>query len=310
MLIASGKAERVSWLVEDRAAALVKAMPGLDDVLLFPRHDRSRLWAHARTLRSRRDDVVLDLQGNLKSRMQLACLKAPRKLGFDAPLAKEGAQKGLTERFLPTGDTRHRIAANVAILARLGIHGTLPVERPVIPLGRSQGIQRPDPRTPRVLLHPGTSAFGQLKRWDPLRFARLGDRLVQERDAEVFVSAGPGENELAQAVCDAMHERARPLQPSGLDDLADELRATSLLVASDSLPLHLANALETPVLGLYGPKDPAVTGPYYPGARVVRSGVSCSPCTLRRCRDRICMEQLEADTVFEAARELLDGSAP
>jgi len=67
-------------------------------------------------------------------------------------------------------------------------------------------------------------------------------------------------------------------------ELAALLEVAQLVVASDSLPLHLANALGTPVLGLYGPKDEAVTGPAFDRALVVRADVACSPCTLRRCR--------------------------
>jgi ADP-heptose:LPS heptosyltransferase len=160
-----------------------------------------------------------------------------------------------------------------------------------------------------VVLHPGTSAFGQLKRWAPQRFAALGDRLERTLGAEVLVSGGPGEEDLVGAVLTGMHSPVRRLETAGLGDLADALRATDLLVAADSLPLHLANALGTPVLGLYGPKDPAVTGPFFDRARVVRSGVACSPCTLRRCNDRICMERLAVDAVFSAARDLLAKSA-
>lgn len=304
-LLASGIAERVSWLVEDRAAALVRDLPGLHEVLVFPRRDRSRWPAHARMLRARNDDVVLDLQGNLKSRLQLMCLRAPRKIGFDAPLAKEGAQRALTERFQPPGGIKHRVAANAAILSCLGLDAPQPPARPEVPLGGAERTARAAGAPPQVVLHPGTSAFGQLKRWAPQRFAALGDELNRRLGAETLLSGGPGEDDLVRDVLAAMHSPVRRLETAGLADLTDTLRAADLLVAADSLPLHLANALGTPVLGLYGPKDPAVTGPFFDRSRVVRSGVACSPCTLRRCNDRICMERLSVGTAFAAARELL-----
>lgn len=309
-LLASGIAERVSWLVEDRAAALVRDLPGLHEVLVFPRRDRSQWPAHARMLRARRDDVVLDLQGNLKSRLQLMCLRAPRKIGFDAPFAKEGAQRALTERYVPPGRIKHRVAANLAILSKLGLDVSLDPARPRVPLGNEPTTHTSSDAPPRVVLHPGTSAFGQLKRWAPARFAALGDRLHRTLGAEILVSGGPGEEPLVQAVLAGMHGPSRALETAGLGDLADALRATDLLVAADSLPLHLANALGTPVLGLYGPKDPAVTGPFFDRARVVRAGVACSPCTLRRCGDRICMERLAVDAVHDAALELLRDTGP
>ncbi len=307
-LIASGKAERVSWLVEDRAAALVRDLPGLHEVLVFPRRNRARWPAHARMLRARRDDVVLDLQGNLKSRVQLMCLRAPRKIGFDLPMAKEGAQRALTERFLPPATAKHRVASNLRILSLLGIQASLPAPRPLVPLGQSSSqasVATGARERPCVVLHPGTSAFGLLKRWPAERFSLLGDRLVRELGAELFVSGGPDEQDLVRAVLRGMHAPAQALRTAGLGELADALREADLLVAADSLPLHLANALGTPVIGLYGPKDPAVTGPYYDRSRVVRSGVSCSPCTLRRCSDTICMRRLEVESVMAEAVELL-----
>jgi ADP-heptose:LPS heptosyltransferase len=305
-LLASGKAERVSWLVEDRAEALVRNLPGLHEIVVFPRRNRARWPAHAAALRARRDDVVLDLQGNLKSRLQLMLMHAPRKIGFDAPLAKEGAQRALTERFLPPANVKHRIAANISILSQLGINVPLPATRPAVTLGHPLSDTRIAGGRPRIVLHPGTSAFGQLKRWSSENFAALGDRLVQAMDAEIFVSGGPSEHSLVQGVLADMKSPARVLESAGLGDLADELRATDLLIAADSLPLHLANALGTPVLGLYGPKDPAVTGPYFDHSAVVRSGVACSPCTLRRCSDPICMERLSVDSVVATATQLIE----
>jgi len=307
-LLASGVSERVSWLVEDRAELLVRPVEGLHEVLVFPRRNWLALPAHALALRRRRDDVVLDLQGNSKSRLQLLCLRSPRKLGFDAPLAKEGSQRALSERFLPAPHVRHRIAVNLAILGRLGVRVPQPVPRPALALGRDDpGL--PPGAQPLVVLHPGTSAFGAFKRWAPERFAELGDRLVERCGARLLITGGPAEQDLVSALRGALASPALAPPPGGLSTLAGVLRRAALVVASDSLPLHLANALGTPVVGLYGPKDPRATGPFFDRSRVVRAGVACSPCTLRRCHDRLCMQRLTVDAVFDAALELLGGAA-
>lgn len=307
----SGLAERITWLVEDRAAGLVRRVPGLDEVLVFPRRSPSSWPGHARRLRARRDDLVIDFQGNLKSRVQRACLTAPRKLGFDRPLAREGGWRGLTERVLPPRAARHRVASNLALLAPLGLKPPDLPPRPVLelPAGAHDEARATAADLhgtgPLVVLHPGTSGFGALKRWDPDRFAAVGEALRREFDARVAVTAGPDELDLARAVVHGMPSRGRVVAPGSLDGLAALLGDADLVVASDSLPLHLANAFATPVVGLYGPKDPAVTGPAWDRARVVRSGVACSPCSLRRCADRLCMRRLTAEAVLSAARELL-----
>ena len=319
-LVASGLAGRLAWVVEPGAAALLEGLDGLDEIIRFPRRDHLAVPGHLLRLRRRRDDLVLDLQGNLKSRMHLMALRAPRKLGFDAPLAREGAEKGLTERFLPPGYVKHRVAANVALVESLGVEVPRPIPRPVLRLGAGPGASADatdaaggdvggrDGGRPRVVLHPGTSTFGQLKRWAPERFAALGDALAREHGAELLVTGGPGEEQLVAAVRGALHAPSSAPATGGLDGLARLLRGADLVVAADSLPLHLANALGTPVVGLYGPKDPRVTGPFFDRARVVRADVQCSPCTLRRCRDRVCMEQLAVETARAACAELLEGA--
>lgn len=312
-LRADPRVRRLAWLVEDRAAALVRRVPGLDEVIVFPRRSPLRWPGHALAMLRRRDDLVLDLQGNAKARAQRLVLRAPRQIGYDVPIAREGGQRGLGERVQPPARARHRVAQHLALVRALGVEVPDPVPRPVLAfdehaLGRARAL-RAAAGGPLVVLHPGTSAFGRLKRWSPASFAALGDRLASAHDARLLVTGGPGETDLVQAVRGAL--RTRPLEhPTGsLDDLAGLLAAADLVVASDSLPLHLANALGTPVVGLYGPKDPAVTGPYYDRARVVRSGVACSPCTLRRCSDTICMQRLEVGDVLEAASALLAGTA-
>mgnify|MGYP005995537005 CR=1 FL=1 len=132
--------------------------------------------------------------------------------------------------------------------------------------------------------------------------ARHGARLV--------LSAGPGEEDLAERAASQLRAPCVRPSPTGLGSLAAWLRAADLVIAADSLPLHLANALGTAVVGLYGPKDPAVTGPYWDRSRVVRSATDCSPCTLRRCAETLCMERLSVDAVAAACDDLLTPNAP
>lgn len=305
-LAASGLAERLTWAVEDRAAALLDGQPWLDARLLFPRR-RKRAWpAHALRLRRDRFDVVLDLQGNLKSRLHVGIARAPRKLGYDRPLAKEGSQHALTERFTPPPSARHRVAAHMALVHELGVPLPERIPRPALPLADgAPSPELPAGDGPLVLLHPGTSAFGQLKRWPPERFGLLGRALRERHGARLVLTAGPGEGELADRAAAALGSPCTRPPPEGLPSLAAWLRAADLVVAADSLPLHLANALGTPVVGLYGPKDPAVTGPFWDRSRVVRSATDCSPCTLRRCAEVLCMERLQVDDVLAASEALL-----
>lgn len=307
----SGRFASVAWLVEDRAVALLRMVPEIQELVVFPRTRKSRWWGHAAGLLRRRDDLVLDLQGNLKSRLHLAFLRSKKKWGFDLPRARDGSQRALTRRLPPHPDRPHRVDANLALLA----HFDLPVPRPsprprlAIPEAARQRVNDwldgQPAGGPFVVLHPGTSAFGAFKRWPVERFGALARELRERHDARVLLSGGPAESDLVEQVRAACGGHAPQAPTRGLEELAALLQAADLVVAADSLPLHLANALATPVIGLYGPKDPRVTGPAWDRSRVVRAEVHCSPCTLRRCADPICMTRLPERAVLQAADDLL-----
>ena len=307
----SGRFAGVSWLVEDRAAGLLRDLVALDELIVFPRKAMRQWPAHMARLASRRDQVVLDLQCSMKSRLQRLFLRAPRSVGFDAPVAREDAERSLTERVAPPAAARHRVAANLSLLPALGLPIPSTVPRPRLQLDPAQiADQRRQLRDggdsrPLIVLHPGTSAFGRLKRWDPANFAALGARLAASHDALIYVSGTSAEDDLVAPILGTLGSRARRLPPGSINSLACQLAAADLLIAADSFPLHLANALGTPVVGLFGPKDPAVNGPFFDRSLVVRSGVACSPCTLRRCSERLCMTALSIDTVEDAAMALL-----
>ena len=309
-LLDSGRATRVSWLVEDRAAALLALVPGLHEVLVFPRGRPSRWPGHALRLLARRDDLVLDMQGTLKTRLQLLGLRPRQLVGYDASIARDGVQHRYDRQVSPRG-ARHRVLQGLQLVGALGVPVPRVAPRPRLAIPDEAGARVRQRLAalpgdgPVVVLHPGTSAFGELKRWAPERFAELGRLLVERHGARIVVTGGPSEAELVAAVRHGLFAPSLAPPPTGMADLAALLAAAQLVVASDSLPLHLANALGTPVLGLYGPKDPAVTGPAFDRSRIVRADVACSPCTLRRCRDRICMEWLQAERVADAASELL-----
>ncbi len=310
----SGQFARVSWLVEDRAAGLLRDLVPLDELIVFPRKAMGQWPGHMARLARRRDQLVLDLQCSMKSRLQRLFLRAPRSIGFDAPVAREGAERSLTERVAPPAAARHRVAANLSLLPALGLPVPPTVPRPRLQLdpgqvAEQQGLLSEGARSrPVIVLHPGTSAFGRLKRWEPQNFATLGARLAASHDALVYVSGTAAEDDLVEPILAQLGGRARRLPPGAIHHLASQLAAADLLIAADSFPLHLANALGTPVVGLFGPKDPAVNGPFFDRSRVVRSGVACSPCTLRRCSERLCMASLSVEAVEAAAIELLSGS--
>ena len=157
---------------------------------------------------------------------------------------------------------------------------------------------------------PGASAF--TKRWSPERFAEVADALAAD-GAQVVLAGGPADAEaLARFRAVLRAPIAADLTHLPVEGLAAGFASVDLLVACDSGPVHLAGAVGTPALAVFGPTSPERWGPPAPG-RVVRLDLSCSPCQNHggeRCPEghHRCMADLEAPAVIATARAILGGA--
>jgi len=289
----------IGWLIEDRFAPLLEGHPQIDTLhvydrrLLGRRGGWRRLWALVRALRKERYDLVLDLQGNLKSGLLSRLSGAPRRVGLAVPLSSEGNRHFMTESIAAAPG--HRIDGYRDVLDQLfGGGDSVPATLPAEPDGHDS-----------VLLHPAVSGFGEFKRWPAQHFAELADRLSAALERPVILTVGPGERSQAEAVREQMSAEASIVEPPSLKALVNTLAGARVVVAADTGPAHLAAATGVPTVTLYGPKDPAVLAPLGPRTRAVRAGVRCSPCSLRSCPDPICMSELSVDQVEAVALELL-----
>ena len=298
---------RCDFLVEDRFASALLDHPQIERLLLFPRRTKSRLFRSLCELRRVRYEAVLDLQGNLKSALHTLCARGRRKLGYAAPAAREGAAWFYREKVKITDLTMHRAARGYELLKALGLSGA--EARPVLPLPATPPDLWNDAPRPRIVLHPGVSAFGAFKRWPAARYAQLLSRLVA-RGLTVAVSHGPGEAELAREVRGAT-EPVLSIDGGalGLVGLAAAYRAADVVVAADTGPLHLAAAAGTRVVALYGPKDARLYGPRGEGHQVLSHAVPCRPCTRRTCPSPVCVLGIEVTEVEAAVLETLTSAS-
>ena len=136
----------------------------------------------------------------------------------------------------------------------------------------------------------------------------MGDRLVRQTGARVAIVGGPAERGLAEAIAGAMQAPVRVLAgETSLPELAGVLAQLRLLVTNDSGPMHVAAALGTPVVAVFGPTDWRETAPVGQG-RIVREPVECAPCKLRECPiDHRCMRRVGVEQVAGEALALLEG---
>jgi len=277
----------LGFAVEDRAHDLIAGHPSVDRVHLFRRRRWSRMalrppeWGRAlaevadyvRGIRRERYDTVLDFQSNLKGGVHALLSGAPRRIGFSRGHCGEGDHLFNNVHVAPPDGPLNRVEKFLLLASALGV-----------PTGGAR-YRLPEPESSRVLvaeflaregldrfaaIHPGTSDFGRAKRWHPERFAALAARLASDLGLRCVVTWGPGERPLAEAVvCGARGGALLSPETRSVLDLAEILRRACLFVGCDSGPLHLASAVGTPSVALFGPKDPRVYGPYNPRHRIV-----------------------------------------
>jgi heptosyltransferase-1 len=279
---------RITWIVEAREAAVLQGHEAIDEILAVDtrRWRRARgpadlvramheLVALRRRLRGACFDAVLDLQGLLKSGLVSAATGAPLRVGFAAARCREPLSALFSNRHVaPAASAGHVVDQYLAVLVALGIREGKPEFRiPVDPGAEARmdgalaalGVK---PRVRLVVVNPGAGRVG--KRWPFERYRELVRRLRDEAAATTVVVWGPGERETAQAIA-VGGPGAVLAPPTSIPELAGLLRRATAVVAGDTGPLHLAAAVGTPCVGLYGPTRAERNGPYGPGHRTLQS---------------------------------------
>ena len=166
---------------------------------------------------------------------------------------------------------------------------------------------------PVVAINPGASH--PVNRWSTAQFAALVDRVSNELNAAVIIVGGASDTKLANEtdrLCSS-----HPIILTGTTtmlQLGAVLEKSTLLVSGDTGPMHMATAVRTPVIALFGAADPERTGPVGAGNRVIKANnLACVPCRSRKCSNTIkmeCMELITVDEVFEAVLKILHQRKP
>lgn len=295
---------RVDFMVEDRWAAILRDHPDIDALIVFPRRHKLRYLGHLLRLRRRRYDLLLDLHGILKSAVQVWFAKARLKVGYAPPGAKEGAHLAYHRRVALPQPLPHRADRGLFLLRELGLRGA--PAQPILGLPATAPQLFHESQGPRVLLHPGTSAFAAFKRWPAERFASLARQLLDE-GMQVALSFGPGEQALANSIAEAAEGvQLVDGKELGLLGLAAGMQEADVVVAADTGPLHIAAAVGCRCVALFGPKDHLLYGPRGRGHEVLFQDVPCRPCKRRDCASPQCILGLEVGNVHAAVHRILD----
>jgi lipopolysaccharide heptosyltransferase I len=292
----------IDWLVDAVHEEFLSFVPVLTSVVRLDAPTPGG-WARAvRRLRARRYDAVLDFQGLVKSAALARLSGARRVIGFDRRSLREASAAAFyNERVVVPGGL-HVIQKNLCLAAAIAGSTTgaleFPIERPSSSALETVRSAAPDGF---VLINPG--AAWPNKRWPPERFGRLARWIHDHHGWRPIVLWGPGERELAAGVVRHSGGIALEAPPTRLADLIALGRDARLMVSGDTGPVHIAAAVGTPIVALFGPTDPDRNGPWRPDDEALTRYDRCDCHYERRCRrspDRWCLGTISDDDVQQA----------
>ncbi len=315
---------RIDWLVEEEALQIIKGHPALDRIIISRRKSwqqrviKEKEWlpvfrevlAFVKYLRSRKYDMVIDLQGLLKSGILIGISRGKRKIGMTG--VREGARLFVNEQPVLVDYEEHAIDRYLKIAEYLGCNyipwkGTIPIyksdERAIERILKSIGT------SDKILVAINPMARWKTKLWDPRRFAALAERLQKELSCLVIFTGSKNDRAFIRDIVQMMN--AKPINLAGLTslkELALLYKKCRAIVTTDSGPMHIAAAMGCRVISLFGPTAPWRTGPYGPGHEIIRMDLSCSPCFKKKCNHLTCMKGITVENVFMAVRNIVQAN--
>jgi heptosyltransferase-1 len=303
---------RIGWAVEGRAADVLAGHPAIDHLFRLPRgwlKSPTVVRSLRRQLRAFAPDVAIDMQGLLKSGIATWLSGAPMRIGFARPVSREHAWLAYTNRVKPVA--AHVVDRNCDLLVPLGVRESRPrFDMPRWPVSRArvsgwlEGLRF---AAAPVVINPGAGWASKL--WPAERFAAVARGLHERHGLRSLVVWGGGAERAAADRIVAESAGAAVLAPdTSLQDLGELFRRSRLVISSDTGPLHLAAAVGTPCVGLFGPVPAERNGPYGQQHVCVEPPAAARPAWDDRKTDSLSMAAIEVDRVVAAAGSLLHRS--
>jgi len=268
-------------------------------------------------LRRQKYDLIFDAEFFANFSALVSRLLNPRRLiGFSRP---PSIKNRLLDVAAPFDDGRHA-ASNFFRLVKTGAGDSSPAREknnlPCLALPFSLSRKLRFPRRPAVIMNINASPLALERRWPPQRFAHLARWLLRRYEIELVLIGANAERKYTQAVAQTIDSPRRVHDLAGalnLIELAELISSAALFISNDSGPLHLAAALQKPVVGFYGPETPKRFGPVCTARLIFYLGLSCSPCmsvdnakTVNCTNNGRCMLDLTVDMVIPRLQQFID----
>jgi lipopolysaccharide heptosyltransferase I len=309
----------IDWFITPENAELVRHHPALSNVVMFDRKVLANfgrsvsatlgmfrlLWS----LRRRRYDLVIDLHGQLRSALFCFATRSKTRIGFNR--TREGAWLVYTHRVdMPTMEA-HAVDRYLWISELLGLEPAAPsftIRVPPQATARVDALLKAagaDAR-PLAVIVPGT--VWETKHWSAEGFAGVARELLA-RGMQLVLAGAPQDRPRCRAVAAAAPGVYDLCGKTNLPELASLIDRSAVCVTNDSGSMHLAVAMDRPVVSVFGPTNPVRTGPYGRPEAVVQAGVECAPCyfkKLTQCpHDHRCMHEVTPALVLARIDSLL-----
>lgn len=301
----------IFWLVEKKGKDILDLVPGIDEIFILENKKKASAFLDVRKKIKKKDQVVLDFQGLMKSAFFAWVSGADRRIGFSRKNLRESAASLFyNDRLKPFPENVHVIDKNLKLLTKLGLEKTgdyrfplvfpKEIQKQALKKLRETGIKK---KQPFILINVG--AAWESKRLFADQWICTVQRLSKEKTPIILLWGTGPEREIAETVSAAANVPAAPFL--SIKEVMVWLEKASLLISGDTFALHAAGALNRPVVGLFGPTDPKRNGPINSKSRVIYHPTECGPCYKRKCASLDCMKKIQPGEILEASRSLLHG---
>ncbi len=299
---------KITYLTESPYHTLLENHPDVDEILTYDLMNRWSQITILSKLITYRFDLVIDLFGNPRSALWSYLSGASYRIGGHF----RGRSVFYTHKIRDDGKPKSAVAFHLGYLEPL--HLSYQISDPFIVITEHEKkwardfLQNKGYRSDQkiVVIHPG--AKWPAKQWIASRFALLASRLISEMGAQVFFDTSPGEENFVRSVMKACSFSKMEPQVLTLRQLAAVLSCTDLLISNDCGVMHLAPAVGTKTIGIFGPSEPAIWFPYQleKGHHFIYPEIECSHCHRDFCDTLKCMQAIHVENVFHAAVQALN----
>lgn len=305
------------WVANRAFVPLLNQHPHLSSVIPFDRSAGKKGWGTLASslkdlvgsLRAVKPDLVIDLQGLLRSAMMAWASGAKVRIGLGD--SREGSRWLYTHSVKIPSQVRHAVDRYWQVALALGGTGSSPLPR--LPLAPSweEEAEKATAGLPRPWLVMGPGSRWLTKRWLPAHFATVGQTFLQKGGGSVILVGTPDEAALSAEIQRSLGNRCLDLTgKTSLGGLAGLLSLADAVLANDTGPLHLAVAMEARVVSPFTCTSVEKTGPYGQLHRGIATRVDCAASFLRECPHMKCMNELTPDRIWPALESALKEKAP